>query len=75
MNGAQFRKENENLSSSADVLPKTSNFVISHGCFADEGKEIDKSEKMDVQSVQSYCFCSINIQIGDVLVAVAVREL
>ena len=29
MNGAQFREENENRSSSPDVLPKTSNLVIS----------------------------------------------
>ena len=59
MNGAQFRGENENLSTSADVLHKTSNLVISHlsRCsFADDGKEIDKNEKLHVQSVQSYRF-------------------
>ena len=42
MKGAQFRGENENLSSSADVLPKPSSLVISCCCFADDGKEIDK---------------------------------
>ena len=57
MNGVQFRGENENLSSSADVLPKTSNLVISRCCFSDEGQEMYKNEKMHVQSVQSYCFC------------------
>ena len=57
MNGAQFRGKNENLSSSADVLRKTTNLVISRHCFADDGKEIDKNEKMHVQSVQSYCLC------------------
>ena len=72
MNGAQFRGENKNLSSSGHVLPKTLNLVISRCCFADEGKEIDKNEKMHVQSVQSNCFCSPNMQICDVLVAIAV---
>ena len=72
LNGARFREENENLSSSANVLPKTSNLVISRSCFADDGKEIEKNEKMHVQSVQRYCFCSLNMQICDVLVAVAV---
>ena len=43
MNGAQFRGEKENLSSSADDISKTSNLVISCCCFADDGKEIDKS--------------------------------
>ena len=77
MNGARFRGENENLSSSADVLPKTSNLIISRCCFADDGKEMDKSEKMHVQSVQSFCFCSLNMQICDVLVSitVVVRDL
>ena len=46
---------------SADVLHKTSNLVISRCCFAD--------------GVQSYCFCPLNMQICDVLVAIAVREL
>ena len=39
MNDAQFRRENEKLSSSAGVLAKTSNLVISRCCFADDGKE------------------------------------
>ena len=72
MNDAQFRRENEKLSSSAGVLPKTSNLVISRCYFADDGKEIDKNEKMHAQSVQSYFFCSPNMQICDVLVAVPV---
>ena len=73
LNGVQFRGENENLSSSADLLPNTSNLVISRCCFSDDGQEIEKKiEKMHVQSVQSYCFCSLNMQICDVLVAVAV---
>ena len=72
MNGAKFRGENEHLSSSADVLPKTSNLVISCCCFADDSKEIDKDEKMHVQSVQSCCFCPLNVQICDFLVAVIV---
>ena len=40
-----FRRESENLSSSADVLHKTKNLAISRCCFADDGKEMDKSEK------------------------------
>ena len=63
MNGAQFRPENQNLSSSADV-----HVLLTTA----KGKKMDKSEKMHVQSVQSYCFCSLNMQICDVLIAVAV---
>ena len=40
-----FRRENENLSSSADVLHKTENLAISRCCFADDGNEMDRSEK------------------------------
>ena len=39
-----FRRENENLSSSADVLHKTKNLAISRCCFADDGNELDKSQ-------------------------------
>ena len=35
----------ENLSSSTDVLHKTSDLAISRGWFADDGKEMDKREK------------------------------
>ena len=55
---------------------KTSKLVISRCYFADDGKEIDKNEKMHIQSVQSYCFCSlnkINMLLCDVLVTVAVE--
>ena len=62
VNGAQFRGENENLSSSAYVFPETSNLVISRCWFADDGKEIDQNEKMHVQSVQSYCLCSLRVR-------------
>ena len=40
-----LNQENENLSVSADVLHETSNLAISRCCFADDGKEMDKSEK------------------------------
>ena len=44
--------------------------VISCCCFADDdGKEIDKNEKMRVLSLQSYCFCSLNMQICDILIS------
>ena len=72
MNGAQFRGGNENLFASADVLLETSNLVISSCCFTDEDKEMDTNEKM---CVQSYCFYAINMQICDVLVAVAVVDI
>ena len=39
-----FRRENENLSSSADVLHKTKNLAISRCCLADDGNEMDKRE-------------------------------
>ena len=39
-----FRRENENSLSSADVLYQTSNMAISRCCFADDGKEMDKWE-------------------------------
>ena len=37
-----FRRENENLSSTADVPHKTKNLAISRCCFADDGNEMDK---------------------------------
>ena len=58
------------MSSRSPLNPQI--LVISRCCFADDGKEIDKNEKMHVQSVLSYCFCSLNMQSCDVLVAVAV---
>ena len=51
-------------------LHKTSNLLTSRCCFADDGKEKNKNEKMHVQSVQNYCFCPLNMKIYDVLVAV-----
>ena len=39
-----FRRENEKLSSSDDVLHKTKNLAVSRCCFADDGKEMDKRE-------------------------------
>ena len=56
MNCVQFRGENVNLTLSADVLPKTSSFVISRCCFSVDGQEMYKNEKMHEQSVQSYRF-------------------
>ena len=49
---------------------KTSNLAISRCCFADDGKEMDKSEKRTCRAC--YCFCPLNMQICDVLVVVAV---
>ena len=51
-----FRRENENSSSSADVLHKTKNFAISRCCFADDGKEMDKSEKRTFKACKAIVF-------------------
>ena len=56
MSGAKFRGENESLSSSADVLHKTSNLAISRCCFADDGKEMDKSEKPTCRPCKAIVF-------------------
>ena len=56
MSGALFRGENENLSSNADVLHKTSNLVISRCCFADDGKEMDKNEKRTYRACKAIVF-------------------
>ena len=73
MSNAEFRGENANLSSSADVLHKTSNLAISRCCFADDGKEIDKNETRTCRECKVIVFAqSLNKQICDVLVVVAV---
>ena len=50
--------ENENLSLSADVLQKTSNLAISRCCFADDGKEMNKSEKRTGRACKAIVFAS-----------------
>ena len=56
MSGALFRGENENLSSNADVLHKTSNLVISRCFLAEDGKEIDKNEKRTCRAWKAIVF-------------------
>ena len=56
MSQAQFGGENENSSSSADVLHKTSNLAISLCCFADDGKEMDKNEKRTCRACKGVVF-------------------
>ena len=51
-----LRGENENLSLSADVLHRTSNLPISRCCFADDGKEMDKSEKRTCKVCKAIVF-------------------
>ena len=51
-----FRRENENLSSSADVFHKTKNLAISRCCLADDGKEMDKSEKRTCRACKAIVF-------------------
>ena len=67
-----FMRENENLSLSADVLHKTKNLAISRCCFADDGNKMDKSEKRTYRACKAIVFTPLNMQISDVLVAVAV---
>ena len=47
--------------------PKTKNLAFSRCCFADDGNEMDKSEKRTCRACEA-----IVLQIRDVLVAVAV---
>ena len=51
-----LRMKNKDLSSSADVLHKTSNLAISRCCFADDGKEMDKSEKRTCRACKAIAF-------------------
>ena len=51
-----LKGENENLSSSADVLHKTKNLAISRCCFADDGNEMDKSEKRTCRACKAIVF-------------------
>ena len=67
-----FRRVNENLSSSADVLHKTKNLAILRCCFANDGNEMDKSEKRTCRACKANGFYPLNMQICDVLDAVAV---
>ena len=50
--------KNENLSSSADLLHKTSNLAISRCCFADDGKEMDISEKRTCRACKTIVFAT-----------------
>ena len=58
MSQAQFKGENKILSSSADVLHKTSNLAISNSrcCFADDGKEMDNNEKRECRACKAIVF-------------------
>ena len=49
-------EKNEILSPSADVLHNTSNLVISRCCLADDGKEMDKSEKRACRARKAIVF-------------------
>ena len=65
-------EKNENLSQSADVFHNTSNLVILSCFFADDGKEMDKNEKRTCRACIAIVFFPLNMQICDILVAVAV---
>ena len=63
---------NLSLSPGADILHKTSNLVISRCCFADDGKEMDKSENAQVVHAKLLFLPTMNMQICDGPVGVAV---
>ena len=65
-----LKGENENLCSSTNVLPKTSNLVLSRCFFADNGKEMDKNTH--VGCAKLLFLPGLNMQICDVLVSIAV---
>ena len=68
----KYRGEDAILSSSVDVLQQTSNLAISRCRFVNDGKELDKSEKRTCGACKAIVFAHLNMQICDVLVAVAV---
>ena len=51
-----FKRENVYLFSSADVLHKTKNLAISRCCFADDGNEMEKSEKRTCMACEAIVF-------------------
>ena len=51
-----FRRENENLSLSVDVLHKTKNLAISRCCIADDSNEMEKSEKRTCRACKAIVF-------------------
>ena len=65
----KLRKKMKNSPLCVDVLHKTLNVVISHRCFAEDGKENVPKCKMHVQSD---CFCSLNLLFCGIVIAVAI---
>ena len=51
-NGTKFRGENDNLSTSSDVLHKIANLVISRRHFAYDGEETEKKNKNENARVE-----------------------
>ena len=51
-----MKKKKENLSSIGDIRHKTSNLAILRCCFADDGKEMDKSEKRTCRPCKAIVF-------------------
>lgn len=54
-NGTKFRGENDNLSTSSDVLHKTANLVISRRHFAYDGEETEKKNKNKNENEKRTC--------------------
>ena len=67
----ELRKRMKNSPSCAHVLHKTSNLVISHCYFAEDGKGIVPKLKSYMQRSRD-CFSSLNLLFCGVVVAVAV---
>ena len=66
-----FRRENENLSSSADVLHKTKTWLFHVVVWLTTAKKWTKVKNARAGRAK-HCFYPLNIQIRDVLAAVAV---
>ena len=64
-----MQTEHENLSPSVNVVHTTGKEVISPLRKEENDSEMNKHEKMHVQSVQNSCFSLSNLQVCDVLVA------
>ena len=72
MNGAQFRKKMKIYPQALTFLPKPQICSFRVVVLLTKAKKWTKVKSMHVQSVQSNCLCSLNMQICDVLVAVGV---
>ena len=65
----KLRKKMKSSPSCVHVVHKTLNLVMSHCCFAEDGREMYQNEKTHMQSD---CFSSLNLMFCGVVVVVTV---